>query len=527
MAPPYRLSKAFLERNPQFANADPKWLESTYKSHPHLFETDQQPSTSKQAAQSNKRTAPADSSSGRTKLVKVNNTTPTRSNQAPQPSNTVSSSSDIPADVQMDLPGTAKPSGDNGSPGTDSYYLPIKRTDFGRRKTTYAKTFQVVSNNFAAKLLGVGDASGTLFVTSELLEIPWHLPAMYMTPSEYKLLQPGARCDAVRCKVTFRGCTIKFETNATSTQIATLNTVQTLRAAVGLNKTGWGNNFFYDAIDANDSMIPTSLRKSTYTADGGRTFDITTELYGSSDRTAVPGCYNTGEFWIGRNYWCESSNRTLQTPGIGWPTARSQKCKTWDAKTMVNQLIIEEEYKPVMAPLNATLKHYRETLPNMGAGDSSWTVNCGSSLPDARQTRVAKASGTTGIQELTLNPQDALPTYDILTPIEKSQTTKCGPWGQLKPQIQPSINVGVQAVPQLGSINHITGVYSNYVQASSYFDVQMEMDVTEYNPTHYNYLEQGNVPAGDAVFSTTDVIPDQVYSSTYAGLYINNPSQIQ
>ena len=30
---------------------------------------------------------------------------------------------------------------------------------------------------------------------------------------------------------------VKFETNASSTQVATLNTIQTLKAAVGLNQT--------------------------------------------------------------------------------------------------------------------------------------------------------------------------------------------------------------------------------------------------------------------------------------------------
>lgn len=424
----------------------------------------------------------------------------------------------------MDLPGTGKPSGDNGSPGSDEYYLPIKRTDFGRRTTTYSKTFQVVSNNFHSKLLLVGTSPDqSLFVTSELLEIPWHLPCMYMTPSEYALLQPGARATNLHCKVTFRGCTIKFETNSSSTQIATLNTVQTLRAGVGLNKTGWGNNFFYNSLNTNDSMIPTSVVPSNYTNAYGRNSSITEELYGSGDRTIVPGCYNTGEFWIGRNYWCESSPYPTANGSIGWPTSRTQKCKTWDAKTMVDKVIVEESYKPKMAPLNDTLKHYRDTLRPYGTGATSWTVNTGGSLPDARTTRVSSVTGVTGIQEGTVNPKDQLPTYDIQTPIEKSQTTKCGPWGQIHPQIQPSINVGVQAVPQLGSINYLTGVYSNMVQASSYFDIELTMDVVEYNPTHYNYLDQGNVPAGDAVFQTSAVVPDQVYSSTYAGLYINNP----
>ena len=98
----------------------------------------------------------------------------------------VGASSDITDIIDMDLPGTGKPQGANGSPGTDEYHLPIKRTNFGSRQSTYSKTFQISSECFFSHTLPI--AAGVL-CSSELLEIPWHLPVMYMTPSEFGLIQ--------------------------------------------------------------------------------------------------------------------------------------------------------------------------------------------------------------------------------------------------------------------------------------------------------------------------------------------------
>lgn len=446
----------------------------------------------------------------------------------------VSSSSDITDSVPMDLPGTGKPQGDNGSPGGDEYYLPIKRTHFDTRTNVYSKTFQIASECFASRILGQQDIQPAppvtafpqgLFLTSELLEIPWHLPVMYMTPSEYSQLGPGAHVTSMSCKVTFRGCTVKFNTNASSTQVATLNTIQTLRAGVGLNKTGWGNNLFYTSFDPNDNMLPTGVNRSNYLAENGRTYSIVEELYGSGNRNGVPGSYNTGIFWIGRNYWTETGKLNVVNANIGWPTARVQKCDTWDAKTMVDKVIVDETYKPKIGPITSPLRYYRETLRPL---DPGFNVPVGAGLSATRVTSVNQTTGRSTASENVVEPTNVFNQFTnvvndmLLLPVEKSQQAKVGPWGQITPEIQPSINVGVQAMPQLNSINYIGGIYTNMVQASAYFDVQMEMHVSEHNPTHYNYFKEPNVPAGDEMYTIQD-FTDQKIASTYAGLYTNTP----
>lgn len=418
-----------------------------------------------------------------------------------------------------DLPGTGKPQGDNGSPGTDEYYLPAKRTNFGSRISTYSKTFNFVSECFVSTLV---PGTTTLYCTSEMLEIPWHLPTMYMTPSEFDLLQPGAHCKRVSIQIKFRGATVKFETNSSSTQVATLNTIQNLKSAVGLNKTGWGGQYFYKTLDASDPMIPTAVVNANYTNADGRLKTLTEELYGQADRKGVPGGYNTGNFIIGRNYWCETSALPT-TLSYGWNTARSQKINTYDGKTMINKEIINETYYPKMGCLKTPLRYYRDTIPQIGSGVSAVGVNVGGTLAEGRVATLSNSSGTTTVSETQHDVSTTGPTYTDMTTIEKSQELKQGPWGMVHPQVQPSINVGVQAIPQLGSLNYITGTYTRLVQASAYFDVFTEMEVVEHNPTHFNYANVANVPIGDEIYKFGSTPNYSTSNATVGGLLINAP----
>lgn len=448
---------------------------------------------------------------------------PSSSQNSTVSNNNISSSSDISDSPEINadmsntkLPGTGMPGGDNGKPGTDEYYLPIERTSFGSRHSTYRKTFQMVSDCFLSHIVESGVEPVTaLYLTSELLEVPWHLPCMYMSPSEYSILNPGSHAKKLRCKIYFRGVTVKFETNSSSTQLATLNTVQTLRSATGLNLTGWGQNMFYTTKEATDPMIPLTVDQPTYSNTLGRIYTLPQELYGFANRTTDPGAYITGNFWIGRNYWCESSPVPLNNTGIGWPTGRTEKCNTWDAKTMLNKCIIDEEYTPNIAPLVAPLRFRRDAIPQLSGG--GFTVDTSGNIPGMRTGVYSESSGTTSIVESTTTPQTNLPIFDILTPIEKSQNLRVGPWGQHSPRSQPSVHVGVQAMPQLGSISHSTGAYTGLVQASAYFDVHFEMEVSNEEPTHYNYIASPNIPAGEELF-TSGTYSSQTLG-TYAGLY--------
>lgn len=448
---------------------------------------------------------------------------PSSSQSSSVSSNSVSSTSTISDSPEINtdmsgtkLPGTGMPSGDNGKPGSDEYYLPIERTSFGQRNSVYRKTFQIVSDCFLSTIVEAGaDPVTALYLTSELLEIPWHLPCMYMSPSEYAILNPGSHAKKLRCKIYFRGATVKFETNSSSTQLATLNTVQTLRAATGLNLTGWGQNMFYSTKEPTDPMIPLTVDQPTYTNTLGRLYTLPQELYGFPDRTNEPGSYITGNFWIGRNYWCESSPVPLNNSNIGWPTARTEKCHTWDAKTMLNKCIVDEEYNPNVAPLVAPLRFRRDAIPQLSSG--GFVVDTSGNIPGMRTGTYSESSGITSIAENTTTPTSQVPNFDILTPIEKSQNIRVGPWGQHSPKAQPSIHVGVQAMPQLGSISHTTGVYSGLVQASAYFDVHFEMEVSNEEPTHFNYLGSANIPAGEELFSSGTYSTQTL--ATYAGLY--------
>ena len=94
---------------------------------------------------------------------------------------------------------------------------------------------------------------------------------------------------------------------------------------------------------------------------------------------------------------------------------------------------------------------------------------------------------------------------------------RVGPWGQHTPKVQPGINVGVQSIPQLGSIQYTSGIITDSVQASAYFVIHTEMDVIEEAPTQYTHLDLPNVPAGEEIYRSGANIPNQ-NAATFAGL---------
>ena len=383
----YSLKQKYYKTYPDLAKANNESRKSYFDAYPdyrHLFDVTEEPVNKKFKTAHQGVNPPSSVGSVEGHISDIPSSSDASSSPTPSPSSSgeryqpssssnVTSSQDItdtPVSSSTDmsvstLPGTGKPQGDNGSPGTDQYYITFCKTKFGKKLTTYSKTFNFVSDCFESNIVSYSQGLVNFNVaTSELLEIPWHLPVMYMSPSEFSLLKPGARAVHLRCKVVFRGCTVKFETNASSTQIATLNTVQNLRAAVGLNLTGWGSNYFYDTLSPTNPMEPTNVVPAIYGATNGRTYNLIEELYGNAARTTIPPRYTTGNYVVGRNYWCESTQLPLINGSIGWPASRLDKCNTWDGKTMINQVIVDAEYEPNIAPLNETIRYYRETAQN-------------------------------------------------------------------------------------------------------------------------------------------------------------------
>ena len=97
------------------------------------------------------------------------------------------------------------------------------------------------------------------YITTFLANIPWEKPYMYMTPGEYELLGPGATCKSVKITIIHRGNRIAFETASSATALATLNNIQNIGVAYGLNKTGWGTDITPTAFASGKPMQVTNF----------------------------------------------------------------------------------------------------------------------------------------------------------------------------------------------------------------------------------------------------------------------------
>lgn len=170
-------------------------------------------------------------------------------------------SSSQPTDIEMGLPGTAKGQGGSGdgnaSSGMPLYTSVVPHTQFNNKTTTYRKVHRLMSFGLAHTFLN-GTTGSPLetqkFLMTYLAEIPWHKPYFYMTPGEYNILGPNAKCKSVRISVVHRGNRIAFETASSATGLATLNNIQNIAVAYGLNKTGFGVNVRPNSFVTNEPM---------------------------------------------------------------------------------------------------------------------------------------------------------------------------------------------------------------------------------------------------------------------------------
>lgn len=85
-----------------------------------------------------------------------------------------------------------------------------------------------------------------------------------MSPGEYNVLGLNAKVKSVKISVVHRGNRIAFTTASSESQLATLNNVQNVAIAYGLNKTGFGQDMVPSFEGTDNPMIPTKLAFDEY-----------------------------------------------------------------------------------------------------------------------------------------------------------------------------------------------------------------------------------------------------------------------
>lgn len=530
----------FLKDNPgrlDYAD-DPALQERLRNTHPHYF-TEEPTSTSSSTTptpMSNKRISSS-----------LNEATPQKTIKTTADSTNNIATTDIQDAMGLTGTGAEQASGGASSDGQARYVSDVPRTLFGDRITVYKKCHKFMTFAIPAVVL-TGDATSNpneFYMSSHLAEVPWELPVLYMNPSEFALLPPGSHAVKMMVECVYRGATIQFQTNQTTTSLATLNQINDISCSIGLNKTGWGSNAYYSGFNTIEPMIPTACTRPIYASGTPANYRGLIALYYGQNNNSTNFSSHVPHHQVSTqtflyNYWITTTRggTTASNNAMwgGWPNIGS-KYTQYDGKTVVNQQILSAEYTPKMGPLKDPLKYYKMGLPkpdNQVA--STITTNVNGNLVAGRKSTVSLLAnnssdtpslpGTnTETQAEFVNPTFA---YDIYTPIEKSQTMRTGLWGEGDAHIQPSVHIGVNPVPSLTTTTSMTDGSGDgaWTDCRAYWEVTATMIVKSTQPTEFPFATNANVPLGDAVLCSDNTAARYLAynrGAPLAGLYTDTP----
>ena len=475
-------------------------------------------------------------------------------NEGTPPKTIASADSSIqPTDIQaeMGLTGTGREqaSGGASSEGKPPYTIEKPLSIFDAKINIYRKSHKFMTFGLAPAIMSPAPITNPYtFLTTYLAEVPWHIPAFYLTQSEFDLLSPGSHVIEVGVEIYYRGSTIQFKTAETATTLATLNQINDIAIAHALNKSGQGSNVNYSSFNATQPMIPTGIIQPIYGPLVTPAYrGMVRDYYGSNQTDIANFVGDIPKHQIGRqtflyNYWAQSltGNATPAAPlqSGGWPSL-ADKIEQMDGKTVVNTCVAESTYHPKQAPLKPPLRTVSHGLPYPTSAGGSWTtllVPANGNLinhqtasltaptvtdSDGMKTTVAASSNPFS------NDPGLDPAFDIYMPIEKSQIIRTGFWGQADAHVQPSIHIGVQPVPALSTDSMIPSAsqFNNWTDTRAYWEIVATMKVKERTPTAYPYAAVGNVPVGDCMtFAPAALTPAvqtnaRLDGATWAGLY--------
>ena len=313
-------------------------------------------------------------------------------------------------------------------------------------------------------------------LTSSLVNIPWEYAFMYMSPAEYNRMKdfPGIHAVSCHIKITQFNPRVAFNTGETLSQTATLNQNKFLLIAEGLK------NYDYMKVldleytyDTTEPMKPTAFKTTT----GEQSRDqLKTYMYGLDNNssifsTIVPTAASGSELELLRYATCfipVNDNSKL----AGFPPFNNH-VHEFNAMDFVGKPILEKSYHFKYAPLQAA----REYLPAVNTtGLNAYSVPTGTKNEIMKEKNYTVASDTLAqadaTSQLTRKANGVQSNYfaDPNTytkyPMEQDGAfMENNDRGSGHSQ-QPSLHVGVRAVPKLTTIDDSR-------QATSWLDTQM------------------------------------------------------
>lgn len=409
------------------------------------------------------------------------------------------------------LPGTGgnldgMSSGGEGVGGSPSILRPIG-IHHEKMRRTYHKKHRFLTSANANIILSEG-ASGNIpkrfALTTGLASIPWEYLFMYMSPAEYNRMKQYPGTHAVSCHVTVKAWNtrVAFQTGDTQTSNATLNQNKFLQVAKGIRSIPYimSSNRRY-TYDDTEPMKPSGFASQTSEAyrEG-----LKTAIYGYDNDSAnfanAPPANATGAEIYLQDYLTiytldATGNDVDKTYLPGFPPYKDF-LEEFDASACINGVVASMDYDFNYAPL---VPNYAAIpITSIGStGTQNFPIGTNNEVSGSKVVNAAQTS--TPVQTFNVNRRymqgpNADSTYFteeqnyFKRPMEQGGAFEEINKESFGDSQQPSLNVGIRAVPKLTTSDNTTQATS-WLDAQGYFEVDCTLITESVDP--FTYIKQG------------------------------------
>jgi len=434
--------------------------------------------------------------------------TPTSSSKRPADSPAAGSSFNKKSN--MVLPGTASATAsdsDTGNPSPENAVLPRPTHITTGYTMVFKKCHSFISYGLAWKMLDLSSTvKGLHVVTTSLNHIPVEYPFLYLSPSEYKLVSttPGSLCKNVKVNVVMRNPRTAFETNATTSSLATLNQNKFAVVAHNLTNITRGVNYKY-GFGTTDAMNPTSCsddnskyQEETIQAMYGCKYDGKPIFTGEFD--GIPNSFFHLPFH-NNHYYTMVADKGHSTK-LGWPLLNELITKI-DASFTTGKTIAEYSYSPKLGLLGKPIEGVFNGISgkSITGNDTVIMVNKKNRRAGFTQIKIGKNTEKVNDTETKELRDDA---YTKLFDSKRYfRPLECGQYiwrhgDDSAVEKQPSLHVGVYPVHRLTTTSQAIKP-SSFTDIEVVFEVNTEMVVEFGAPFQFTHFDKIHIPFEDGV----------------------------
>lgn len=441
------------------------------------------------------------------------------------------STSDDSTTKKTKLPGTGNQNNgdpDTGNPSTQNAVLPRPISNTGGHILVFKKNHSLISYGVASVQLTLDGFTSERIGTTSLMYLPVDKPFFYLSPSEYNSIIAnirGVRVKEVKCKVIMRNPRTAFETNASTSTLATLNQNKFIQYSTGLINKTRGFNTVYKFESGTNTMKPTKVE----TIDDPFMKKIISAMYGTD-----PDDWTKPNWKDGATLPCSQMNLPMQFPcyytlyansaqhdgKLGWPLYNHMVTKC-DASTVIGTTVLDYSYKPDIGFLSAPwtpVHNGRNTTK--GTNPNKFTV-CNTNEMVIPNVMTINNSTTDTTVKKKINEYELFydkqwkvlftDNFDRYTePFEMSQYVKRGYGAAQGGKVQPSLHVGVCSVPQLTTTN-ANFVPDKFTDIECTWDIETEI-ICEYGlPYHYSHFATPHVDLENSYMSIQNLTTADTY----------------